>query len=162
MNDRFEIVEALSRYTEALEERDGEALAALFTPDGQLRLFSRYGREDHVPAGTDVVGRDALRAMVEKAALPPGAGMHYLTSDHVVEVTGDEARLRARFLVLRSTANARPDSGWPSDAELMQGTLSLFMIGFYDSHFARVEGKWLFTRHQIKHSLPMALGGEQR
>ena len=160
MNDRFEIIEALSRYTEALEERDGDALAALFTPNGQLRLFSRYGREEYVAAGTSVIGRDALRAMVEKAALAPGGGMHYVTSDHIVDLMGDEARLRARFLVMRSAANRPPDSGWPRGAELMQGKLWLFMIGYYDSHLSRVAGQWLFTRHEIKHSLPMALPRE--
>jgi hypothetical protein len=160
VSHRYQLIEALSRYTEALEERDGDAVAALFTVNGKLRLFSRYARDEYVAAGAAVVGREALRAMVDNAALSPGAGMHYVTSDHVIDIAGDEARMRARFLVIQSSATPQPDSGWPRGAELMQGKLSPFMVGFYDSRLSRVDGKWLFARHDIKHSLPMAFPQE--
>jgi hypothetical protein len=39
----------------------------------------------------------------------------------------------------------------------MQGKLALIMIGYYDSRLRRIGGSWVFTRHQVKHSLPMAL-----
>jgi len=45
------IPEVLARYVQALEERDGDALAALFAPDGEFQVFSRYGREEYVDAG---------------------------------------------------------------------------------------------------------------
>ena len=41
MNDRVEIIEALARYARALERRDGETLATLFTEGGQVEPFSR-------------------------------------------------------------------------------------------------------------------------
>ena len=84
MGDRNEILEVLARYARALEERDGKAVAALFAPDGEFSLFGRYGRDDYVDAGVHVVGRDNIRAMIETGSLPPGRGMHYLTTDHIV------------------------------------------------------------------------------
>lgn len=157
MSDRNEIIEALGRYARALEDRDGDAIATLFAPDGVFEVFSRYGREDYIKMGADVVGRDAIGAMVSKGSLPPGRGMHYLTTDHIVDFTGDEARLRAQFVVVESTANPRPADGWPSGASLMQGALGLVMVGNYDSQLRKVEGRWVFAHHQVKHSLPMAV-----
>jgi hypothetical protein len=156
-HSRHDVIEALARYTEALEDRNGDAMAELFTPNGQLQLYSRYGRDKYIAAGAAVVGRDALRAMIQNAALAPGEGMHYATTDHVVHFAVDEAWMRARFLVMRSVSTARPDAGWPGDAELMQGKLSLYMVGFYDSRLSWVDGKWLFARHEIRHSLPMSI-----
>jgi len=157
MNDRQEIPEVLARYVQALEERDGDALAALFAPDGEFQVFSRYGREEYVALDADVVGHDALRAMMKSGALPPGRGMHYLTTDHIVAITGDAATLRAQFVVVESNASPRPENGWPAGADLMQGKLALIMIGYYESCLRKIGGSWLFTRHQVKHSLPMAI-----
>jgi hypothetical protein len=157
MNDRYEIIEALARYARAIEERDGEALAALFAPEGEFQVFSRYAGEEYVALDADVVGQDALHAMLTNSAMPPGRGMHYLTTDHIVDIAGDEARMQAQFVVLASTANPRPENGWAPGAELMQGKLTLTMIGNYDSQLRRIGGSWVFTRHQVKHSLPMAL-----
>ena len=157
MNDRVEIIEALARYARALERRDGETLATLFTEGGQVEPFSRYGQEPYEPQGSGVSGREQIRNMFANAALPPGSGMHYLTTDHIVDIDGDEARLQAQFVVVVSAGNARPDTGWPPGADMMQGTLSVFMIGHYDSQLRKSEGRWLFTRHHVKHSLPIAL-----
>ena len=83
--------------------------------------------------------------------------MHYLTTDHIVEIVGDEAGLRTQFVVVESAANPRPAEGWPHGASLMQGTLGLLMIGHYESRLRKADGRWLLTRHQVKHSLPMAV-----
>ncbi|MFD9669921.1 nuclear transport factor 2 family protein [Rhodococcus sp. NPDC059968] len=157
MNDRQDILEVLARYVRAFEKRDGDALAALFAPDGELQVFSRYGREEYVALDADRVGDDALRAMVNSGTLPPGRGMHYLTTDHIVDITGDEATLQAQFVVVGSNANPRPENGWPAGADLMQGKLAPIMIGHYESRLRKIGDSWLFTRHQVKHSLPMAL-----
>ena len=156
MKDREDIIEVLARYALALEERDGDALAAVFAPDGEFQVFSRFGREDYVAHDVNVVGHAALRTLF-KGSLPPGRGMHYLTTDHIVSITGDEARMHARFVVMESTANPRPEDDWPSGATLMQGKLALLMIGFYDSRLRKIDGRWLFTRQQVKHSMPMTL-----
>jgi ketosteroid isomerase-like protein len=153
MNDRVEIVETLGRYARAMESRDAEALAQLFVPDAKLEISSRYGNGDYV-AG-DSVGLDTIRAMF-KAPAPAGRGMHYLTTDHLVSISGDDAHLQAQFLVIASTANERPEGGWPKGSAMMQGTLSPIMIGNYDTFLRKTEGRWLIIQHQVKHSLPMA------
>src|ERR1700704_4346174 len=93
---------------------------------GQVEPFSRYGQEPYEPQGSGVSGREQIRNMFANAAVPPGSGMHYLTTDHIVDIDGDEARLQAQFVVVVSAANARPDTGWPPGADMMQGTLSVF------------------------------------
>jgi hypothetical protein len=154
MDDRVEIIETLGRYARALESRDARTVATLFTQDGKIQLFSRYGQDTYQQHNV-VDGQDEIRGMLDNVAMPPGRGMHYLTTDHIVDISGDEARLRAEFLIVTSVANPRPEKGWPSDAELMQGTLSLLMIGHYDSQLRKSGGRWLFALHQVKHSLPM-------
>jgi hypothetical protein len=157
MGDRNEILEVLARYVRALEERDGKAVVALFAPDGEFTLFGRYGRDDYVDAGVHVVGRDNIRAMVEIDSMPPGRGMHYLTSDHIVEISGDEASMSAQFVAVESNANLRSESRWSTATNIVQGTLALTMIGHYDSRLRRIDGRWVFTVHRVKHSLPIAL-----
>lgn len=157
MNDRTEIIEALARYVRALEQRDGETLAALFAAEGEFQVFSRFDQEKYVAHKVHVVGRDALRAMMSNSALPAGQGMHYLTTDHLVDITGDVATMQAQFFALASAATPRPENGWPSGADLMQGKLNLVMIGYYQSDLRKVDGRWLFTRHHVKHSVPMTL-----
>jgi hypothetical protein len=78
----------LPRYARALEERDPKGVAALFAPDGEFSLSGRYGRHDYVDAGVQIVGRDNIRAMIEAGSRPPGRGMHCLTSDHIVKISG--------------------------------------------------------------------------
>ncbi|MET8331646.1 nuclear transport factor 2 family protein [Streptomyces sp. NPDC005181] len=159
MSDRHEITELLARYGQALEERDGEALAELFAPDGEFQIFSRHGRDEYIAHGADVIGRATIRAMMQNSSLPAGRGMHYLTTDHIVEITGDTARMRAQFVVVESNADARPepDNGWPFGFNMVHGGLALTMIGRYDSHLLRTEDGWVFTLHQVKHNLPMTL-----
>jgi hypothetical protein len=157
MGDRNEILEVLARCARALEERDGKAVAALFASDGEFSLFGRYGRDDYVDAGVHVVGRDNIRAMIEIDSMPPGRGMHYLTTDHIVKVSGDEASMNAQFVAVESNADLHSESRWSAAAGIVQGTLALTMIGRYDSRLRRVDGRWVFTTHRVKHSLPIAL-----
>lgn len=158
MSNRHEIIEVLARYVRALEERDAEAVAALFAPDGEFELFGRYGLDDYVAGGVHVIGRDNIRAMIENApAPPPGHGMHYLTTDHIVEISGNEATMDAQFVAVESNVGLRSESSRTTTASIVRGTLALTMIGHYDSRLRRVEGRWVFTAHRVKHSLPIAL-----
>jgi hypothetical protein len=82
--------------------------------------------------------------------------MHYLTSDHIVEIGGDEASMNAQFVAVESNADLRSESTWGAAAGIVQGTLALTMIGRYDSRLRRIDGRWVFTTHRVKHSLPIA------
>jgi hypothetical protein len=156
MNDRHEIVELLARYVRALEKRDGEAVAALFTPDGEFELFGRSGRDDYA-AGVKVVGRENICAMVNGGSVAPGRGMHYLTTDRIVEINGDEASLDAQFVAVESNADLPTNSTWTTAQGIVHGTLALTMIGRYDSRLARIDGRWAFTVHRVKHNLPIVI-----
>jgi hypothetical protein len=154
MSDRDEITEALSRYARALEDRNGEAVAALFAPNGTFQLFGRNGRDEYV-AQTKVAGRDNIRAMIERGSLPPGHYMHYMTGDHIVDITGDEASLQAQFVAVESSTGIQSESKWTVGASMLQGSFALTMIGRYESRLRRIEGRWLFTVHRVKHNLPL-------
>ena len=161
MGDRNEILEVLARYVRALEERDGTAVAALFAPDGEFTLFGRRGRDDYVDAGVHVVGRDNIRAMIDAGSMPPGRGMHYLTTDHIVAISGDVADMSAQFVAVESDADVPSESPWSTAAGMLRGTLALTMIGRYDSRLRRIGERWVFTTHSVKHSLPIALPSKQ-
>jgi hypothetical protein len=154
MSDRDEITENLSRYARALEDRNGEAVAALFAPDGTFELSGRNGRDEYV-AQAKVVGRDNIRAMIERGSLPTDHDMHYLTGDHVVDITGDEASLRAQFVVVESSSGIQSENKWTVGASMLQGSFALTMMGRYESRLRRIEQRWLFTVHRVKHNLPL-------
>jgi hypothetical protein len=156
MSDRHEVIEVLARCVRALEERDGQAIAALFAPDGVFELFSRYGSDDYMASGVRVVGRDNIGALVGNSAMPTGRGMHYLTTDHIVEIVGDEARIDAQFIAVESNADLRSEMEWTTAASIVQGTLAVAMIGRYDSRLHRSDGHWVFTTQRVKNSLPVA------
>jgi hypothetical protein len=162
MSDRDKIIEVLARYARALEDRNAEAIAALFAPDGTFELFSRHGRDEYVAQGTKVVGRDNIRAMIESGSMPPGRGMHYLTGDHIVDIIRDEASLQAQFVAVESNTDIQSQSKWTVGASMLQGAFALTMVGRYESRLCRIEGRWLFTVHRVKHSLPLTTIAAQR
>jgi hypothetical protein len=157
MTDKREIIEALAHYVRALEERDGDAIAALFAPDGEFEVFGRDGVNGYAASGIRVVGRDKIRAMIENGSLPPGRGMHYLTTDHIVEINGDEATMDAQFVAVESNTGVASDHDWTTAAKMLRGSLALSMVGRYDSQLQRVHGRWVFTTHRVKHNLPLAI-----
>jgi uncharacterized protein (TIGR02246 family) len=156
MTDRHEVTEVLARYVRALEARDAKAVAALFAPDGVFEIASRYGREDYTTRAT-VVGRDKIQALMESGVLPPGRGTHYLTTDHIVEIDGNEARMDAQFLTIESDADSTSEQSWTLGAAMLQGTLALTMVGHYSSVLRRIDGHWMLTSHRVKHNLPLAV-----
>jgi ketosteroid isomerase-like protein len=155
VSERDEIVEVLARYARALEDRDADAVAELFAPDGNFELFSKDGSGEYV-SGPVVAGREHIRAMVGGGSLPPGRGMHYLTSDHIVEITGDEASLRAQFLAVESSGDVPSGDKWTAGASVLTGSYALTMVGRYESQLRKAGGRWQFTVHRVKHNLPMA------
>jgi hypothetical protein len=161
MNDRYAIGEVLARYVLAMAERDGKALSELFAPAGVFELFGHHDRDDDAAPDVRIVGRDNIRAMIENGSLPPGRGMYYLTTDHVVEIADDEASIQAQFVAVESNAAVRPESTWTAGSNLVRGTLALTMVGRYDSRLRKVDGRWVFTVHKVKHNLPLALPPEK-
>jgi hypothetical protein len=69
-----------------------------------------------VDAGVHVVGRDNIGAMIEAGSRPPGRGMHDLTSDHILKISGDEASMGAQFVAVESNADLRSENSWGTAA----------------------------------------------
>jgi uncharacterized protein (TIGR02246 family) len=97
---RARISELLSRYLAAVDDRriDLAAVAAAFTPDGRLVA----------PNGTALVGREAIAAG-QAATFRRFRATHHSTTDHVVEVEGDTARLRANMTAMHLWCDEESD-----------------------------------------------------
>ena len=83
--DRLEIRELVDRYARAADRVDGPAAAALFTPDGALRIFER-GTEAPV---RERLGREAIATAF--AGLSRYEVTLHVVANHLVEIDGDTA-----------------------------------------------------------------------
>jgi uncharacterized protein (TIGR02246 family) len=84
-----EIRKLLARYCFAIDARDADAWADLFTEDGVF----------HYKLGEPIQGREALRQFV--SAIPDDR--HHLTMNEIIEMDGDIATVRAYALVTRGS-----------------------------------------------------------
>ena len=96
------------------------------------------------PDGAECRGADKVRALYEATTrLYPDTGTpctQHVTTNLVIEVNGNRAGAGSCFTVLQ----ARPD--FP---------LQTIIAGRYQDEFARLEGRWAFTRRRIE---PRLLG----
>jgi hypothetical protein len=123
VEDRLALIELEAMYARTYDAREGEAWAALFTPDGiyQSRGASASG------GGSFVQGRAALaRSCVE--AKHDGIHLMHLPQ---LTITGDRAigRVHLEF--------AARDHGDDTHRR---------MVGYYDIEYARVDGRWFIKR----------------
>ncbi|MGA8942765.1 MAG: nuclear transport factor 2 family protein [Thermoactinomyces sp.] len=88
--DRAQISELLSRYCSFVDDKcfNIEAVKATFTPDG------RYVR----PNGSATVGHEAIAS--EAKTFSRFRGMQHITSDHIIDLEGNTARLRANMIAM--------------------------------------------------------------
>ena len=118
-DDVLAIQNLAARYNFAVDDGDGEAFAACWTPDGVFDL-----------GGTVMTGREALGAFaaeVPKRLQKP----RHIASNFVIDGDGDKATLRAyvRVFVL---------DGEPATAVLRTQ-------GRYSDTLERSDGQWLFA-----------------
>jgi len=131
VEDRAQIHDLHARYAHAFDAGDGDALAALFTADGQF-----------VPPGADpLVGTEALRGFVS-ARTSDAPGMRHLVVNIVVDAEGDGARGSAYFLAFRLGGD---------------GQLRLRNLGRYDDRFVRAGDGWRIARREIVGDVPVDL-----
>jgi uncharacterized protein (TIGR02246 family) len=88
-DDLEEIRRLLARYCFAIDARDTDAWAELFTEDG---IF-------HYALGDPIVGREALRAFI--AMVPDDR--HHLTMNQLIDVNGDVATAMSYALVTKES-----------------------------------------------------------
>jgi hypothetical protein len=91
-DDRVAIMELVSRYFAAVDDKrltDPAMVNATFSPQG--RIVS--------PNGTALVGTDAIFAG-QSASFARFRGTHHVTSDYVIDLSGDAAQIRANLTAM--------------------------------------------------------------
>jgi ketosteroid isomerase-like protein len=127
MFEKFEVVETHNRYCDALDRGDSEALLAVFTEDAVWAcepLMGTYRGHE----GIRTVGKLIADVVV-------GTNLH-TTSNHIVDIDGDTARLRCYLTVVV----------W---GEALGGSLHIGTAGRYDADLVRQDGVWKFRKLDI-------------
>jgi uncharacterized protein (TIGR02246 family) len=88
-DDLEEVRTLLARYCFAIDARDADAWADLFTEDGRF----------HYSLGEPIVGTDALRQFIAMVS----DDRHHLTMNEIIEVDGNVATVRAYALVTKES-----------------------------------------------------------
>lgn len=132
-NDQTEVSALLSRYYRAIDDKqlDRAAIDATFAPDA--RWISPTG-----------VPRTGLEAIADQQIAAAGLfrATHHVTSDHIVEVSGDTARLWANV-----TAMHLWDEGATDPATLESHFLA---GGVFEGQAARHDNGWRFTELRLR------------
>ncbi len=157
MTPESEIRHVLARYVRATDHRDSAAMTDLFTHEGKVRIF--YNRAGDSELIAELIGAEAIGAAVTQMMKPhpPLGWSHHTTSDHIVEVDGDEGSIDAQFVVFNVVGDEMPAEGWPPGAHGAQGRITPIETGYYRSSMRRIDGAWRIVEHRIVLDLPMAL-----
>lgn len=86
--DRVEIEALLDEYALAIDTRDFDLVATLFTPDAQL---------DYTSSGGPVAGRDDVVAWL-RASLPAVTLTQHLLTNRRIRINGNSATVRTELL----------------------------------------------------------------
>lgn len=135
---RGQLTDVYARYTHAFDEGDADAVAALFTRDGE---FVRRGADP-------VQGREALAAMV-RAAAARGAGTRHLVSGVLVAPGPEDAT---------GPGTAR-GTAYVQVVAVGDDALRLIALGRYEDEFAVEDGAWRIRSRVFEAFTPAALGG---
>jgi hypothetical protein len=131
--DRAEIEDLMWRYTRALDTGNGEAYAAVYTPDGQ------FGTGANATKGREALLKLAGGARTPNAgAAPARPPMYHMTANHAITFTDkDHARLDAYYL----TASAAAGQETP---------LRVLAVGRSVDELVRLNGKWLIKTRNVQ------------
>ena len=120
--DWIAIRRVTGEYVCAVDERDPEALAATFTPDGVIEVV---GMRSH--SGREEVAKVALRDR--------GTALH-MTTDPIIDVDGNRATQVCRLLIARAS----------NDVET---PVTFYEAGVYHDELVREGEGWLFARRTV-------------
>jgi 3-phenylpropionate/cinnamic acid dioxygenase small subunit len=134
MEDREEIRELLAEYCFRLDECRFEEFGALFSEDAE------WGPK-RLPRAR---GPTAIAELVRSIVPVPGEGprRRHLTTNIVIHLDGDEARVRSNFVMVR---------------EGEAGPL-LAIAGTYEDHVVRTPAGWRFRSREIHNDVAGDLG----
>ncbi|HEY1854024.1 MAG TPA: nuclear transport factor 2 family protein [Solirubrobacterales bacterium] len=122
ITDWIAIRRVTAEYVCAVDERNPEALAATFTPDGVIEVV---GMRTH--SGREEVAKVALRDR--------GTALH-MTTDPIIDVDGDRATQTCRLLIARASGDERTP-------------VTFYEAGTYDDELVRAGDGWLFARRTV-------------
>ena len=134
--DRAEIEDLMWRYARALDTGNGEAYAAVYTPDGQ------FGTGANATKGTEALKRLAggqPRTPAPGAAPAPARPpMYHMHANHAITfIDKDHARFDAYYL----TARAAGGQDQP---------LQVLAVGRSVDDLVRLNGKWLIQVRNVQ------------
>jgi uncharacterized protein (TIGR02246 family) len=122
--DRLEIEELAARYCWADDTGDGEAFAAVFTPDGV------FASRRH-----NATGHAELAALGRSIAPPRPAGIQHWVTNMVIE--GDDQQANVKFFFVLHRVDAA-------------GVISSSGAGYYHDQVVKLDGQWLFARRHFR------------
>src|SRR5439155_19828203 len=101
MSDELAVQQVLARYVRAHDQRDGAAMAALFTPDARVTILYNHNPDGKPEVIGELAGRDAIAEATTHMMKPhPSRGWsHNATGGLLVDVDGYQATLDAQFMV---------------------------------------------------------------
>ena len=130
LSDRAEILDTLIRYAQAIDTKQFDLLAEVFTPDAQVDYTTSGGIAGKYPE---------IRAWLEKALMPFPAYTHAL-SNTTYRIEGDDAWTRTYFV---------NPMAYPVD-----GGLHTFTVyGFYVDHLVRTPEGWRISERKEEQAL---------
>lgn len=124
MNDRDAVLEPVNRYAEALDAKDWALLDQVFTPE----VVGEFG-------GGPLVGREAVREMVQRALGGCGPTEHEL-ANHRVEIDGDTARCVCDVRAIHAGVGAAAEQRYE-------------LFGEYRDELVRTEQGWRIARREM-------------
>lgn len=132
IEDRQELWDLISRYCNAVDDRDIDTIISLFTPDGSM---------GHADGATEGSGPDGIREYYESKLVHFEHCYHY-AHNQLVEFTSTD---RARGVV-----NAHAEM-------VIDGEAILAALRYYDE-YQRVDGRWRFQqrRSRFYYTMPIA------
>jgi hypothetical protein len=134
--DRAEIEDLMWRYARALDTGNGEAYAAVYTPDGL------FGTGANATKGTEALKRLAggqpRTPAPGAAAAPARPPMYHMHANHAITFTDkDHARMDAYYI----TARAAGGQDQP---------LQVLAVGRSIDELVRLNGKWLIQVRNVQ------------
>ena len=123
-SDELAIRSLAAAYTDAVNRRDGDGMANVYAPDGEL----------HVPtAGEPIIGIDKLRKRFKRLVEHEREFLMQLTHSGVVEISGDTAQAR----------------WWFSEIKKPAGAAFEMILGVYQDEAIRLPEGWRFAKRYV-------------
>jgi hypothetical protein len=129
MQDKIEIQEQISRYSDALTRRDWAALGATFAPDGSWRVVAEPG---YAYSGAEV--GPGIRSLVE-----PANYLVQFNTPALSEVQSDYATARSTIL----------ETGEYAAGKFQPFKCRLESFGVYDDELQKISGQWRFKSRRF-------------